>query len=290
MNLKILSKYNNLNLTFSKNLNTTNKNHLFHLVNPSIWPFVTAFFVLLTVLGGVKSMHNYSNGGITFFTGLFLVTMSAYFWWSDIIVESKLHHTSQVRDGLRLGMILFIISEVMFFFGFFWAAFSAILSPTVQIGSVWPPVGIETMSYTGIPLYNTILLLSSGAFITCAHHTLINSKKYSTKAISNSIINISFIVTLFLAICFTLFQAYEYSIADFHIHSGIYGSIFYLTTGFHGLHVLIGTIFLAVCYVRFLKREFTKKQHIGFESAVWYWHFVDVVWILLYIVIYWWGS
>jgi len=176
-------------------------------------------------------------------------------------------------------MILFIASEVMFFFAFFWAFFWSSLAPVPEIGSVWPPLGIEVFSAWGVPLLNTLIRRSSGATCTWAHHAIVCGDKVGAKH--------ALIATLILAVAFTGFQVYEYSHASFTIASGIYGSTFFMATGFHGFHVFIGTCFLTVCLVRLLNNHFTRGHHFGFEAAAWYWHFVDVVWLFLFVMVYW---
>ena len=184
--------------------------------------------------------------------------------------------------GLRYGMILFIVSELMFFVAFFWAFFHASLSPTVEIGAVWPPKGIEVLNPWEVPFLNTVILLSSGAAVTWAHHAIVAGAR--NQAIYG------LILTILLAIFFTGLQALEYLEAPFTISDGVYGSTFYLATGFHGFHVFIGTVFLSVCLLRLINFHFTKSHHFGFEAAAWYWHFVDVVWLFLFVAIYWWGG
>jgi cytochrome c oxidase subunit 3 len=205
-------------------------------------------------------------------------------WWRDVIIEGTFegHHTQAVQKGLRLGVILFIASEVMFFFSFFWAFFHSSLAPTPEIGSVWPPLGIETIDAWGIPLLNTIILLTSGATITWAHHAIIVGSRQN--------ILYSLILTISLAIFFTFIQAFEYIESSFTISDSVYGTTFFLLTGFHGIHVIVGTIFIIVGTFRTIKHHFTKQNHFGFEAAAWYWHFVDVVWLFLFIVVYWWGG
>ncbi len=177
-------------------------------------------------------------------------------------------------------MVLFIVSEIMFFFAFFWAYFHSSLVPTIEIGSIWPPAGIEVFNPWGVPLLNTFLLLLSGLTITYAHHALLLGYYFYVKD--------GLLMTVFLAILFTLFQGYEYFEAPFSIADGIYGSTFFMATGFHGFHVIIGTTFIVVCLFRI--HHFTREHHVGFEAAAWYWHFVDVVWLFLFVSIYWWGS
>ncbi len=254
--------------------------HKFHLVDPSPWPLLGSLGALILTIGGVMYMHNYQNGGYLVIIGILSVLIILISWWRDVIREATFlgHHTKEVQKGLRYGMILFIVSEVMFFFAFFWAYFHASLAPTIEIGCVWPPVGIKAFSPFDVPLLNTVILLLSGATITVVHYAiLINNRLGGFKA---------FIATIGLAFIFTLLQAYEYFFAPFSISDGIYGSTFFMATGFHGFHVIIGTIFIIVCTFRFVYYHFTKENHFGFEAAAWYWHFVDVVWLFLYINIY----
>ena len=259
------------------------KKHPFHLVDPSPWPFETSLSTFLMLTGIAGYMHFYSKGGFFLVLGQALVFISAAIWWRDIIREPTFegHHTKAVRDGLKMGMVLFIVSEVMLFFAFFWGYFHASLNPSLEIGCTWPPVGIIPMNPWGIPLLNTLILLTSGAAITWAHFALIAG--YRKQVIEGTIL------TVVLAIIFTGCQGYEYVNASFNVSDGIYGTTFYSCTGLHGFHVLVGTIFIIVCFFRNLNYHFTRTHHIGFEAAIWYWHFVDVVWIFLFLMIYWWG-
>jgi cytochrome c oxidase subunit 3 len=262
----------------------TTQKHPFHLVDPSPWPLVTATAAFITATGFVLYIHNFSGGGSLFFFGFVFLLVSMGIWWRDIIREGTFEgqHSSIVQLGLRYGIILFIVSEVIFFFGFFWAFFWASLAPVPEIGSVWPPKGIEVLKAFEVPFLNTAILLLSGSSVTWAHHALVvGSKKESIVALA---------ITVLLAILFTLLQALEYYSANFTISDGIYGSTFFIATGFHGFHVLVGTCFLVVCFFRILAYHFTKQHHFGFEAAAWYWHFVDVVWLFLFVSIYWWGN
>ena len=258
--------------------------HTFHLVDPSPWPFVGACSAFILTNGAVMYFHSFENGGDILFLGFLLVLFTMFLWWRDVIRESTFegHHTKAVQRGLRYGVILFIVSEVMFFFAFFWAFFHASLAPTIELGSIWPPEAIQPFNPWDIPLLNTIILLSSGVTVTWAHHAITSG--YRTEAI------IGLIFTVGLAIVFTFLQGYEYKEAAFNISDGVYGSTFYMATGFHGFHVIIGTTFLAVCLVRLIRYHFTTKHHFGFEAAAWYWHFVDVVWLFLFVSIYYWGT
>ena len=204
-----------------------------------------------------------------------------FVWWRDIVREGTFEgaHTKKVQAGLRLGVILFIVSEVMFFFSFFWTFFHSSLAPAIEIGQSWPPLEISVLSPWGIPLLNTVILLTSGATITVCHHGIVwGAKKISVQYLG---------LTIGLAFFFILFQAFEYLNAPFTISDSVYGSIFFMTTGFHGFHVAIGTIYLIVCYFRLSADHFTRTHHIGFLGAAWYWHFVDVVWLFLFIIVYW---
>ena len=258
--------------------------HSFHLVDPSPWPLVASLGALMLTTGGVMYMHKFHGGGHLLLTGFFIILYVMYTWWRDIIREAMYEeqHTFAVQRGLRLGMILFIVSEIMFFFAFFWAFFHSSLAPTFNIGGVWPPEAIQTIQTSGIPLTNTFFLLSSGATVTWSHHAIIvRAKKQAL---------ISLLLTLILAILFTGLQGLEYFEAPFTISDSVYGSCFYMATGFHGFHVFIGTISLFVSFIRIIFNHFTNTHHFGFESAAWYWHFVDVVWLFLFITVYWWGG
>jgi cytochrome c oxidase subunit 3 len=258
--------------------------HSFHLVDPSPWPILVSISMFIFTIGLVTWMHKYINGWNLILNGLLAIICILTLWFRDIIREATYEekHTIQVRRGLRLGMILFIVSEVMFFFSFFWAFFHSSLSPVFNIGGVWPPKKIIPIATSGIPLTNTFLLLSSGASITWGHHAIrIRAKKHSIIAV---------LITIILACFFTLLQGFEYLNAPFNISDSVFGSCFYMTTGFHGFHVFVGTIAIVVAGIRIVLNHFTDKQHFGFEAAIWYWHFVDVVWILLFGCLYWWGQ
>jgi cytochrome c oxidase subunit 3 len=258
--------------------------HGFHLVDPSPWPTIAAFSALMLTFGGVMFFHGYLKGEFISLFGFCMIIYIMFTWWRDITREGTYEgqHTLKVQRGLRLGVLLFIVSEVMFFFAFFWAFFHSSLSPTFNIGGVWPPIFLTILNPWEIPLLNTILLLNSGATVTLAHHAIIGGKKNDAQK--------ALIWTILLAIFFTLLQGFEYVTAPFTISDGIYGSTFYMATGFHGFHVIIGTIFLVICLIRLKLNHFTREHHFGFEAAAWYWHFVDVVWLFLFITIYWWGS
>jgi len=243
--------------------------HSYHLVDPSPWPIVAAFAAFMFTTGGVLYMQRFIGGWSLFFTGFIALLYVMYTWWRDVIREATFEdtHTVVVQKGLRLGMILFIVSEVMFFFAFFWSFFHSSVAPVYSIGGVWPPKAITTINTYTVPLTNTFFLLTSGATVTWAHHAILARAKRHT------IVALTF--TLILAILFTGLQGLEYINAPFNISDGVYGSCFYLATGFHGFHVFVGTIALFISFIRVVLNHFTNKHHFGFESAIWYWHFVD---------------
>lgn len=261
-----------------------NQRHSFHLVDPSPWPIISSFSALMLTVGATMFMHGYLGGEMLMLSGFGMILFMMFCWWRDIIREGTFEgqHTKSVQAGLRIGVLLFIVSEIMFFFAFFWAFFHSSFNPNLAIGGVWPPTYITTLDPWQIPLLNTCLLLSSGASVTWAHHAIVGGSKFQA--------SIALLITVLLAIIFTGLQGFEYVTAPFTISDGIYGSCFYLATGFHGFHVIIGTIFLIVCFFRLYLNHFTREHHFGFEAAAWYWHFVDVVWLFLFITVYWWGS
>nr|ANZ03412.1 cytochrome c oxidase subunit III [Vitta usnea] len=254
----------------------------FHLVEFSPWPLTGSMGALFLTVGLAGWFHGYSMS--TMVLGLVLIALTMVQWWRDVIREGTFQgfHTGKVAKGLRWGMILFIVSEVCFFFAFFWAYFHASLAPTPELGSCWPPVGINPLNPFEVPLLNTAVLLASGVTVTWAHHALMEGDRI------NGIQGL--IATVVLGVYFTFLQAGEYYEAPFTIADGAYGSAFFVATGFHGLHVLIGSSFLLVCLVRVWTQHFSPSHHFGFEAAAWYWHFVDVVWLFLYLSIYWWGC
>ena len=261
-----------------------NKNlHGFHIVDPSPWPIFASFTALLLTTGTVAYMHGYIHGLFSIKLALILLLLISFLWWRDIVREATFegHHTSLVQTNIKYGMILFIITEIMFFISFFWAFFHFSFNPSIFIGGVWPPVFLNVLNPWSIPLLNTIILLSSGATITLAHHSIVLGSK--------DLSFIALVATVTLAIIFTLLQAEEYVSAPFSIYTTAYGSSFFMLTGFHGFHVIIGTIFISVCLIRLFFDHFTQEHHLGFETAAWYWHFVDVVWLFLFLSVYWWG-
>jgi cytochrome c oxidase subunit 3 len=284
------------------------KNHDYHILPPSITPLLGSFSALTMFFGLVMWMHpeQFAYGSLIFGIGLIGVLYTFYAWWSDVVHEAQSgDHTPVVQLHLRYGMIMFIASEVMFFVGWFWAWFDYSLFPvpleivkdaethaftvTNLIGQEgaaalmqWPPKGLEVLDSMQLPLLNTLILLCSGTTVTWAHHALIHGDREGLKK--------GLWLTILLGLLFSAIQAYEYSVAPFPFGGLNYGTAFYMATGFHGFHVIVGTIFLAVCLARTYKGHFTPKQHFGFEAAAWYWHFVDVVWLFLFITIYIWGG
>lgn len=276
--------------------------HDYHLVEPSPWPALGSLGALIMAIGGIALMQSIQGNSLVLFGidltgwGLFAIgfVVVAYVmaaWWRDVVNEANAgHHTRVVQIHLRYGMILFIASEVMFFLAWFWAFFDAALFPdevkqflrVEHTGGNWPPKGIEAFDPWHLPLLNTLILLTSGTTVTWAHHALLhNDRKGLIRGLT---------LTVILGVIFTGVQAYEYGHAAFTFSGSIYGATFYMATGFHGFHVIIGTIFLFVCLLRAMKGHFTPKQHFGFEAAAWYWHFVDVVWLFLFAAVYIWAS
>nr|AXS65815.1 cytochrome c oxidase subunit 3 [Staphylinoidea sp. 15 KM-2017] len=260
----------------------SHKNHPYHLVDVSPWPLLSALSAMIMMIGTIKWFHFFTNN--LFMLGLMIMLMIMFQWWRDITREGTFQglHTLSVTQGLKWGMVLFITSEVFFFVSFFWSFFHSSLSPSVELGMHWPPLGIQTFNPLQIPLLNTLILLSSGLTVTWSHHSLLeNNFKQTTQ---------SLMLTIILGIYFTILQAFEYIEAPFSISDSIYGSTFFMATGFHGIHVIIGTTFLSICLIRHMNNHFSQLHHFGFEAAAWYWHFVDVVWLFLYISVYWWGG
>ena len=269
------------------------KHHDYHLVDPSPWPIVGAAATFVLAIGAIMWMHGATP--VFMIIGVLGVLYTMFMWWRDVISEAdRGDHTRVVQLHLRYGMILFIASEVMFFVAWFWAFFDASLfsdeaiqASRVEVtGGQWPPKGVQAFDPWHLPLLNTLILLTSGTTVTWAHHSLIHDDR---KGLISGLA-----LTILLGVLFTSIQAYEYAHAAFAFsrESGgnIYGSTFFMATGFHGFHVIIGTIFLTVCFFRALAGHFKPDQHFGFEAAAWYWHFVDVIWLFLFACIYVWGT
>nr|AXS66205.1 cytochrome c oxidase subunit 3 [Tenebrionoidea sp. 24 KM-2017] len=260
----------------------SNQNHPFHLVNVSPWPILASFSTLTLMLGIIKWFHLLNNN--LMLISMFTLIIISYQWWRDITREGTFqgYHSMKVSIGLKWGMILFITSEIFFFLSFFWSFFHNSLSPSIEIGLIWPPLNITPFNPLQIPLLNTLILISSGLTVTWAHHALMENNY------TQSLQGLFF--TVILGLYFTALQAYEYLESSFSISDSSYGSSFFMATGFHGIHVIIGSSFLLICLIRHMQNHFSMIHHFGFEAAAWYWHFVDVVWLFLYISIYWWGS
>ena len=259
------------------------QNHPYHLVSPSPWPIFTSLSMFILALNIALFFH-----GFEIFESLVIIAVINLIyvmtlWFRDIISEGTYlgNHTNAVQKGLNLGVGLFIISEACFFVAIFWAYFHSAISPSIELGAIWPPIGIQSVNPFELPLLNTVILLSSGVTITYAHHSLIQGNRkgalYGT------------IATIVLALIFTFFQGVEYTVSSFTISDSVYGTCFYFSTGFHGIHVLIGTAFIAVGYWRLVAYHLTDHHHLGYESGILYWHFVDIVWLFLYVSIYYWG-
>src|SRR5438128_4880795 len=261
------------------------KNHDYHLVEPDPWPLIGAISGGVLFSGAVMWFHANRYGVPVMLLGLAGVLITMYSWWSNTIKEAHAgDHTPIVQLHLRYGMILFIASEVMFFSACAVAYFGASLfaSAVDAVGGPWPPKGIAVLNPFGFPLLNTLILLCSGTTVTWAHHSLIHNDRRGLIT--------GLWCTIALGLLFSSIQAWEYAHAPFGFKENIYSSTFFMATGFHGAHVIIGTIFLTVCLIRAYKGHFRPEQHFGFEAAAWYWHFVDVVWLFLFICIYVWGG
>lgn len=251
-------------------------------VQTSFWPLL----VSLSLFSSIANLVLYINMRTSFITVLisvFYLFLTVFLWWKDFIRESIIgYHTHKLEVSLRVGMLLFILSEVFFFLSFFWAFYDSSLSPVVDLGLVWPPKGIVPLSVYSVPLLNTIILLSRGVTVTWAHHSIINN--FFIKSV------VSLFFTVLLGLYFLSMQWLEYDEAQFSLSDGVYGRTFFMATGFHGIHVLVGTRFLVYVLLSTLRGYLTYSHHFSFEAAAWYWHFVDVVWLILFISIYWWGR
>ncbi|RYD65452.1 MAG: cytochrome c oxidase subunit 3 [Sphingomonadales bacterium] len=291
------------------------KNHDFHILPPSPWPMLTSLAALWLAVGGLMYMKEAAHGGWVLLSGLVAVLFCMASWWVEVVREAKAgDHTPVVQLHLRYGMILFIASEVMFFVGWFWAWFDFALFPVALqqvagepagvveiaqgIAAQFPPKGIEVLNAFQLPLLNTFILLLSGTTITWAHHGLIyNQRGGAMRGLwgaigvgENDVVKKGLWLTIILGLIFSYIQYYEYAHAPFVFGKSNYSSAFYMATGFHGFHVIVGTIFLMVCLLRTYQGDFTPRQHFGFEAAAWYWHFVDVVWLFLFVAVYVWGG
>lgn len=254
----------------------------FLAVQSSFWPLL----VSISLFSVMSRFVLFINIKLSFFfcTFSFLsLCLTVFLWWKDFLRESLIgYHTHKLELRLRVSMLLFILSEVFFFLSFFWAFFDASLSPTIELGMVWPPKGLVPLSFYSVPLLNTVILLTSGVTVTWAHHSIINN------FYSKSLYRLGF--TVLLGVYFLIIQYLEYEEAQFSLADGIFGSTFFMATGFHGMHVLVGTTFLFYVFLNLINSKLFFNHHFSFEAAAWYWHFVDVVWLFLFITIYWWGS
>lgn len=241
--------------------------HPYHLVTIRPWPLLTSlriFNILIWSIHWINLSKFFYNPLLSFILSILSLILCRLLWWRDIIRESTFQgsHSSEVYKGLRLGIILFIISEILFFLSFFWAYFHSALSPSIEIGQLWPPKGIYPFNPYDIPLLNTIILISSGLSVTWSHHAIIS------KSLKDS--SLSLLITIILGLIFSLIQFIEYKVSSFTVSDSIYGSTFFITTGFHGIHVLIGSCFLSVCLFRIIYLQFSRTHHFGFEAASWY--------------------
>lgn len=258
--------------------------HPFHLVLPSPWPIYTSLSLLALTTIGVLTINSFNNSTIFLVSAFISLILAMSLWFRDITNEATYigDHTLAVQRGINLGIGLFILSEALFFLAIFWTYFHTSLSPIIEVGTHWPPFGIESINPFELPLLNTIILLGSGVAVTYGHHSLIEGERYGTLCGS--------IVTVIMALIFTIFQAVEYSVSSFSISDATYGSIFFFGTGFHGFHVMVGTAFIAVGLWRIFAYHVTDNHHLGVESSIIYWHFVDIIWLILFISVYYWGR
>jgi cytochrome c oxidase subunit 3 len=273
------------NIFNNKYINPSLKNfNSLHLVTISPWPFFAGISLFSLLTNSISYFHKYNYSLIFVLFSLFSLIIILYNWFEDIIIESYYqgYHSLRVQEGLKLGFLLFLGTEILFFFGFFWAFFHSSLVPVISIGSIWPPKGIQPIETFNIPLLNTIILLCSGFTCTWSHHALFSLNK------KNALIGIE--ITLILAFYFILLQTIEFNECSFSIADSIFGSCFFMLCGFHGFHVIIGTIFIFINWIRMNLTNFSNSHHIGFLSAIYYWHMVDVVWIFLFFNVYFWGS
>lgn len=258
--------------------------HLFHVLEPSLWPFFIAFGLFFFVSGLAFSMHYIYTGIYILLVGLMILLTTAIFWFLDISREAVVigYHTRIVRKGLKMGFLFFIASEIMLFFGFFWAFFHSSLSPSIELGSIWPPYGLHIITVFDFPLFNTFILIISGFSVTWAHRGI------SLGSFKNTVDGLG--LTILLGFFFIFLQGLEYYESTFNLQDGIYPCVFFLLTGLHGCHVIVGVFFLFFCFISLLYNHFLSNHYLRFVFAIWYWHFVDIVWILLFLTLYCWGS
>jgi len=264
--------------------NTKYNRHLFQILEPSLWPFFLASGLFFFVTGLAFSMHYIIKGYYIILLGIIILIFTAIFWFLDISREAVIdgYHTRIVRSNLKFGFLFFIVSEIMLFFGFFWAFFHSALSPSIELGSLWPPNGLNAIAVFDFPLYNTFILIISGFSVTLAHRAI------SLGSFKNAVDGL--IITIFLGLFFIILQGLEYYESTFNLQDGVYTCIFFMLTGLHGCHVIVGVVFLFFCFISLLYHHFLDDHYLRFVFAVWYWHFVDIVWILLFLTLYCWGS
>jgi cytochrome c oxidase subunit 3 len=258
--------------------------HPYHIVDQSPWPLALSGVLLSLTISAVLSFHGYVMGDFLLTCSFMLLIWGMSLWFKDIITEASYlgAHTEKVQKGISLGVVLFIISEVFFFLSIFWAYFHSSLAPAIELGSEWPPKGIEPVDASEVPTANTTILLSSGSAVTVSHHSLVNQLMDWA--------NYGSVATIVLAVLFTALQVLEYFGVSYTITDSVFGSTFFMATGFHGLHVIIGTLFLLVGAIRIYSYQVTNTHHVGVESGILYWHFVDVVWLILFGAVYFWGG
>lgn len=256
--------------------------HPYHIVENSPWPLSSAWSAFIMAIGLIMKFNGVKNSWIILTGGIILVLLSGLLWWKDVVIEGTYQgkHTKKVKEGLKLGVILFFISECCLFASFFWAYFHASLSPNIELGSIWPPAGIEIIDPWGVPILNIVVLLSSGVFLTWGHEKLISGKEKEAR--------FGLIITIFFGIFFLGLQYAEYLVAPYTIADSVYGSSFFMITTCHGIHVIIGASFLTVGAIRI--KHFTKTHNLGLEAAIWYWHIVDAIFLFVFTIVYWWGS
>nr|APZ75591.1 cytochrome c oxidase subunit 3 [Agenioideus sp. SJW-2017] len=252
----------------------------YHFVTISPWPLLSSLNVMVLVMMFLEWL--FFNSYIMLFLFMFMMFAVCFQWWRDVIRESEFQgfHSLLIMKMIRFSFFMFILSELFFFISFFWSFFHVMLNPPIECGNCWPPVGISPFDPYGIPMVNSFILITSGMTLTLSHHLLIlnlDSKSFYL------------FLTILLGMMFTFIQCLEYNFSSFSISDSVYGSLFFMMTGFHGLHVAIGLIFLSVCFYRVVSSHFLSYHHVGFEAASWYWHFVDVVWLFLYMIVYWWS-
>jgi len=257
---------------------------MFHVLEPSLWPFFSAFGLFFFVTGIAFSMHYVVTGYYILIIGLLILILTSVFWFLDISREAVVngYHTKIVRQGLKLGFLFFITSEIMLFFGFFWAFFHSALSPSIEVGTIWPPVGLRVIPVFEFPLFNTFVLIISGFSVTWVHRAI------SLGSFKDSIDG--FMITILLGLFFIFLQGLEYYESTFNLQDGVYPSAFFMLTGLHGCHVIVGVCFLFVCFISLLSNHYLTNHYLRLVFAIWYWHFVDIVWIILFLSVYCWGS